>query len=84
MSAIRPGNWRDLSTPNLYLHGFDRRGTNGQSRPEILDSSELLSECRMPPGMAGLNLVKEVLFSHKSDTYAEWSEVTVKLTGSLA
>ncbi|MBC7822387.1 MAG: glutamine-hydrolyzing carbamoyl-phosphate synthase small subunit [Candidatus Parcubacteria bacterium] len=66
----------------IGIYGIDTRSLtrrirstgamNGAISTEILDSSELLERVQDAPGMAGLNLVKEVT---TPDTY-EWSEVT--------
>jgi carbamoyl-phosphate synthase small subunit len=66
----------------IGIYGIDTRSLtrkirsigamNGAISTEILDSSELLEQVQDAPGMAGLNLVKEVT---TTDTY-EWSEVT--------
>lgn len=66
----------------IGIYGIDTRSLtrrirstgamNGAISTEILDSSELLERVQDAPGMAGLNLVKEVT---TTDTY-EWSEVT--------
>ncbi|MCY7278151.1 MAG: carbamoyl phosphate synthase small subunit, partial [Phormidesmis sp. CAN_BIN44] len=66
----------------IGIYGIDTRSLtrrirsagamNGAISTEILDSSELLEQVQDAPGMAGLNLVKEVT---TMDTY-EWSEVT--------
>ena len=66
----------------IGIYGIDTRSLtrrirsigamNGAISTEILDSSELLEQVQDAPGMAGLNLVKEVT---TPDTY-EWSEVT--------
>ena len=66
----------------IGIYGIDTRSLtrrirstgamNGAISTEILDPSELLERVQDAPGMAGLNLVKEVT---TPDTY-EWSEVT--------
>ncbi|MCY7278406.1 MAG: glutamine-hydrolyzing carbamoyl-phosphate synthase small subunit [Phormidesmis sp. CAN_BIN44] len=66
----------------IGIYGIDTRSLarrirsvgsmNGAISTEILASSELLEQVQDAPGMAGLNLVKEVT---TTDTY-EWSEVT--------